>query len=99
MRCTQADATGMLPSLASTRTPACGMVGGGWATAQIGNIHLISKSRFAALIKMASRIYDFALSGKSKLVRRFRFLSQVAAASSPKGICNFGQSCNSQLQR
>ena len=34
MRCTQADATGMLPSPASTRTPACGMVGGGSATAQ-----------------------------------------------------------------
>ena len=34
MRWTQADATGMLPSLASTSTPAGGMVGGGSATAQ-----------------------------------------------------------------
>ena len=51
------------------------------------------------MIKIASRIYDFTLSCKSKLVRRTRFLSQVAAASSPKSICNFGQSSNSQLQR
>ena len=43
MRCTRSHATGMLPSLASTRTPACGMVGGGGVTAQIGNIHLVSK--------------------------------------------------------
>ena len=50
-------------------------------------------------MKIASRIYDFALSCKSKLVRRIRFLSQVAAASSSKSICNFGQICNSQLQR